>query len=336
MTQTQGAGDRRNFLKSLMVTGAAVGMAGSTSALAATPNAKPMRGVFPIAFTPVDAADKVDLNGLANQVKFCRRGGVHGIAWPQIASGWTTLSDAERITGAEAMLAAAKGGKTKVIIGVQSPQWANVERYAKHAESNGADGIVCIPPADVTDEAALLTYYQRVGGLTSLPVMIQAVGSMSVDLLVKMYETIPTARYVKDESGEPLDRAEEIVRRTNGGLNDYSGRGVATMITEMERGFVGHCPYVSLSDVYASAFDLWHAGRKPEAFQRFGAILAANTLLSQSTPNVLIARGVLAPGSRTRSNAPQAQGANTRRMPANTPEEIKRVLDTYLKPYLRA
>jgi 4-hydroxy-tetrahydrodipicolinate synthase len=336
--QTTGT-DRRAFLQSLLLTGAAAGLAGSvgTRAFAAEPKSpSQLHGLYPIAFTPVGTDDKVDMDGLAAQVKFCQRGRVHGIAWPQIASGWSVLSKAERLEGAEVMLSAAKGGKTKVLIGVQSPEWSEVETYARHADQHGADAIICIPPAAITDEGELLKYYQRVGALTPRPLMIQAVGSMSIDLLVKIFETVPTARSVKDESGEPIDRVEELVRRTNGDMSVFSGRGVATMITEMERGFLGHCPYVSLSDIYAEAYDLWHAGKKEDAYVRFGAIQAANTIFSQSTPDVLIARGVFKPGTRTRSNAPQAQGANTRRMPANNPEEIKRILDTYLKPFLRA
>jgi len=54
------------------------------------------------------------------KVKFCNRYKVHGFAWPQIASGWTTLSEQERLSGAEAILAAGKGGKTTLVIGVQT------------------------------------------------------------------------------------------------------------------------------------------------------------------------------------------------------------------------
>lgn len=47
------------------------------------------------------------------------------------------------------------------------------------------------------------------------------------------------------------------------------------MITEMERGFSGHCPTTGLSDIYAQAFDLWHASRKREGFDMFGRVLDA-------------------------------------------------------------
>jgi hypothetical protein len=63
--------------------------------------------------------------------------------------------------------------------------------------------------------------------------------------------------------------------------------------------------------------------------------MAASSMFSQSNINVLVARGVLKPGAGSRLAQPPL-GANSSPMRANTPDEIKRVLDTYLKGYLRA
>jgi dihydrodipicolinate synthase/N-acetylneuraminate lyase len=295
-----------------------------------------LAGVFPIGFTPVNAQNEIDYEGLAAQIQFCRRGGVHGLAWPQIASGWTTLSEEERLRGAEALLSGARGGSTAVVIGVQSrtADFAETERYAKHAEKNGADAIICIAPAGVAPGPELLAYYQKLGKSTALPMFIQTGGDFSVDLVVEMFNTIPTCRYVKDEAGDPLERIAEIRARTNDQLNCFSGKGVNTMITEMERGFVGHCPFVSFADVYASAYDLYHAGKVREAFDQFGRIEAASSMFSQSDVNILIARGVFRAGTTTRV-APPAPGADTRRRKPSDPEEIKRELDRYMKPYLK-
>lgn len=314
---------------------AAAGSALPKAAMAA--GGRQLRGVFPIGFTPVTADNKVDYDGLAAQVKFLQKGGVHGVAWPQIASGWTVLSEKERMAGAEALTGAAKGGNTAIVIGVQSPDFGAVTRYAKQAEKLGADAIICIPPAGVSDENALLDYYQRVGKITHLPMFLQAVGTMSVDMVVKMVETIPTLRYVKDEAGQPLERISELRRRTGDKLKIFSGNGVKTFITELERGTSGCCPFVSLSDVYARAFDDWQAGKKQQAFDAFSAIMGASAMFAQSNVNVLIARGVFKPGTRTRA-APPTPGAVApgAYIPETTPEQIKRVLDTYMKPYLRA
>jgi len=299
--------------------------------------ARRLAGVFPIGFTPVNAQNQIDYEGLAAQVKFCRRGGVHGLAWPQIASGWTTLTEEERMHGAETLVSAARGGATAIVIGVQSrtADFNETERYARQAEKLGADAIICIAPPGVTDASQLLPYYQRLGKVTALPLFAQTGGDFSVDLIVEMFNTIPTFRYVKDEAGDPLERVTEIRRRTNNQLQCFSGKGVTTMITEMERGFVGHCPFVSLADLYASAYDSYHAGRLRDAFDQFGRIEAASSMFPQSDVDVLIARRVFRPGTTTRV-APPAPGADTQRRKTMSPEEISHHLDIYLKPYLRA
>ena len=328
--------DRRALLATLAAGAAATALPATARPQRGAAKPKGLAGVYPIAFTPSRPDGKVDFDGLASQVQFLRRGGVHGVAWPQIASGWTTLDEAERKKGAEVQVQAARGGKTKVVIGVQSKtgDFAEIERYTRHAEKIGADGVICIPPTGV-DQSGLLSLYQRIGKVTSLPIMVQAVGDVPVDLLIRMYDTIPNVRYVKDETGDPMERVGEITRRTHGQMKSFSGRGVYTMISEMEAGFAGHCCFTSLADMYAAAYDQFHAGNRRAAFDTFGRIMAASSMFSQSNINVLIARGVFRPGTTSRL-APQPLGANTSPMRAETPAEIRRVLDTYLKGYLRA
>ena len=326
--------DRRQFLGALSLGAAALALPHLTDAV---PAMKRLAGVFPIGFTPVNGKNELDFDGLAAQVQFCRRGGVHGFAWPQIASGWTTLTEEERMQGEETIISAARGGATAIVIGVQSRtgDFEQTERYAKQAEKLGADAIISIAPPGVTAASELLLYYQRLGKVTSLPLFAQTGGDFSVDLLVEMFNTIPTFRYVKDEAGDPLERVTEIKRRTKDQLNCFSGKGVATMITEMERGFIGHCPFVSLADLYASAYDLYHAGRVRDAFDQFGRIEAASSMFAQSDVDIMIARGVFRPGTTTRVSPP-APGPDPRRHNVSSPDEIRHELETYLKPYLRA
>jgi 4-hydroxy-tetrahydrodipicolinate synthase len=322
-----------------MVSSGLAGLALSNRALPGA-TAKPFHGLFPIAFTPATPDNKMDLDGMAAQVKFCNRGGIHGLMWPQNASGWTNLSDAERLEGAEVILSAGKGGKTALVIGVQSADASAVPRYAKHAEKLGADAIVALPPPGVSEEKALLSYYQDVGKMTGLPLFAQAVGSMSVDLLVEMFRTIPTMRYVKDEAGVPLERIAALRERTGDQLKVFSGAGGATMIAELERGFSGTCPYTGLADVFAASFDLWQKGQKREAYDMFGRIQAFATITPTSSLDILIARGVFQPGTRNRATPPGAGGAGRAGRGQSgrqlSIEEIRAELDAYLKPYLKA
>jgi dihydrodipicolinate synthase/N-acetylneuraminate lyase len=300
---------------------------------------KELRGLFPIAQTPFTGDDKLDLDSLAAQVAFCNRGGVHGLIWPQIASGWTTLTEPERMAGAEALVAAGKGGNAAVVIGVQGADMGAVTRYAQQAAKLGADAIVSLPPANVTDEKVLLDYYQQLGKVTDLPLFVQSTGKMSVDLIVEMFKTIPTMRHVKDEAGEPLDRVAELRKRTNDQLLVFSGKGVRTLIAEMELGFWGHCPYTALADVYAASYNLWHGGRRQEAFDMFGRVLAFDSLGSTSGNDVLVARGVFKPTNTFRPIPPVpggASGATPRISRHLSRDEVREAIDLYIKPRLTA
>jgi 4-hydroxy-tetrahydrodipicolinate synthase len=330
---------RRDFFRQIGAGAISLALANSTFAA----EAKPLRGLFPIGQTPCTPDNKLDLDSLAAEVKFCNRGGVHGFVWPQIASGWAGLTQKERMDGAEAILAAGKGGKTALVIGVQTQggDLAGAVEYAKHALRNGADAIVSLPP-EKADSGAMLDYYKTIGKATGLPLFVQSTGDMSVDLIVRIFQEIPTMRVVKDEAGNPLQRVAEIRERTGGKLNVFSGNGVRTMITEMERGFSGHCPTTGLSDVYAQAFDLWHSGKKREAFDMFGRILAFESIPNSGSYE-LIARGVFKESTITRAmtlpggggGAPSGGGRRGAPLDEAGKKEIREALSTYLKPYLR-
>jgi 4-hydroxy-tetrahydrodipicolinate synthase len=339
MNTIDAAPGRRHFLKVLGAGALGLAWSGHTAA-AAERGSKPLNGLFPIAQTPFTESNQLDLDCLQAEVKFCNRGRVHGFVWPQIASGWSTLSEKERLDGAEAILAAGKEGSTALVIGVQAATIDKALQYARHAEQHGADGIVSLPPAGVTDEKALLSYYKQIGDATPLPLFVQSQGDMSVDLIVEMFKSIPTMRVVKDEAGVPLERITEILERTSGKLAVFSGNGVRTMIDEMRLGFVGHCPTTGLADVYQSAWDLWHEGKHREAFDMFGRILAFESFPGAGN-YILVARGVFKETTKSRPMPGMGSGGGrgARREPALDEREkqvIRDALNTYLKPYLRA
>jgi len=334
---SQGAG-RREFLWALSAGTLGSALAGRSYAA----GSKPIRGLFPIGETPVTESDKLDLECLQNEVKFCNRYKVHGFAWPQKASGWSALSEKERMDGAEAILAAGKGGTTALVIGVQDKE-ENVDKsiaYAKHAARNGAHAIISLPP-EKADDKAMIEYYKTIGQATDLPLIVQSQGDMSVDLIVEIWKQVPTLRCVKDEAGNPLLRVTEIRRRTNDKLAVFSGNGVRTMIDEMRLGFSGHCPTVPLSDFYAAAFDLWHAGKQSQAFDMFGRILAFESIVNTSG-YLMVLRGIFKETTKTR-RIPMGDGGGGgrgNRGPAVPLDEagkqaIRDAWDRFMRPYTR-
>jgi len=262
----------------------------------AAEQSKPLRGIFPIAQTPFTETGKLDVDDLRKQVEFLHRCGVHGIVWPQLASEWSTLTEGERMEGAEALVATGKKLRPAVVIGVQSPEPGGAAKYARHASRLGADALIALPPPNQSDPKVLLEYYREIGRSSDLPLFAQAVGNMSVDLLLEMSRAIPTLRYVKDEAGEPLMRMGPLREKSNGELKIFTGGHGKTLIDEMSRGSSGSMPAASFADLYASVWDLWQAGKRREAMELFGQTLLFVTEVQvygiESLKYILYLRGV--------------------------------------------
>jgi dihydrodipicolinate synthase/N-acetylneuraminate lyase len=325
--------DRRTLLKTLG--SVAAGAAFSRFSLAAGPATKTFRGLFPIAASPFTQDNKLDLDCLNAEVKFCNRGGVPGLIWPQIASGWTTLTSSERFAGAESMLATGKVGKTAIVIGVQTQgnDLSGAIAYAKHAAKYGADAICSLPPQG--DNAAILDYYKAIGSATDLPLFMQTTGDMPVDLVVEAFKAIPTMKVVKDEAGDPLARVTEIRQKTGDKLAVFAGNGVRVMVDEMHLGFAGYCPVMGLADVYQEAFELYEKGKPREAFDMFGRILAFGSI-SHASQYLMVARGIFKEDTKSRPTPGMVDSARGQTPMTDADKRMVRdALNTYLKPYLR-
>ncbi len=233
------------------------------------------------------------------------------------------------------MLAAGKGGKTAIVIGVQTQgkDLPGAIAFAKHAAKNGADAICSLPPDG--DNAAALEYYRAIGSATDLPLFVQTIGDMPIDLIVQMFKEIPTVRVVKDEAGDPLLRVTDLRAKTGGKLAVFAGKGVRLMMDEMRLGFTGFCPVVGMADLFQQSWELYEAGKLRESFDMFGRIQAFSTITGADR-YVMVARGIFK--EETRSRPMPGMGNSAGPLTPLTEEDKKNVrdaLNTYLKPYLR-
>jgi len=357
---------RRAFLRSAGALMAGANMLGMSSTAEAadvagadltTPSGKPLRGLYPILETPFTADDKLDTDALAAEVQFCNRGRLGGMIWPVFASSWSTLSDAERIEGAETILAAGQGGKAAMAIAVQNMAWdtATSVRYAKHAAAHGADAIVAIPPNNgwnVSDQA-VIDYYKAIGLATDLPLIVQTRGTISVDLMIQLFQQVPTMKATKDEVGDPLKRVTELRQRTDNKLAVWAAGGGTgdLLLEELPLGFVGLCPTPQFSDLLQQVMELYWAGKKPEAFDMFGRVQAFATIPG-ATEYMMVARGVFKESTKSRQQPmePEARPAGGARGPAAggggrgragplshaQKDSIRQAMADYLKPYMTA
>ncbi len=267
---TPNVASRREFLA------AAAGTAVLLRAADETPMRK-LEGIFPIMQTPFADSGSLDHATLAREVQFLHRAGVQGMTWPQMASEWPTLTFDERIAGAETIVRAARNldvrTRPSVVIGVQAPEIDTAVKYAQHADKLSPDAIIAIPLDGGKDDAKQMEYYSAIGAACRAPLIIQTIGQMSVDMVLRMAARIPTLRYAKDEAGTTLPRLNEYRKRGQILNGVFTGKHGPTFVDDLARGAVGNMPAAGFADLYVATWQAWKAGKPDEALDAFSKTL---------------------------------------------------------------
>lgn len=237
------------------------------------------RGIYVIVVTPFTASLELDEPALRATMKFSLEAGVHGVVANAIASEGGYLSEAERRRAAEIVVAEAKG-KVPTVIAVSAPHYRMAAEHARHAESIGADAVMALPPilhpATVSD---IRTYYQEISKATSLPLVLQnAMGpgatTMSAALLAELVQSLPNARFVKEETGYPAQTAGEIIRLAGDNLHGVmGGRAGKTFMEELRHGVSGTMPACEIADVHVALWNAIEAKDDKRARQIFQRLL---------------------------------------------------------------
>ena len=220
------------------------------------------RGIFVIVTTPFTDDFRLDEAGLERTMDFCLAAGVHGVVANALASEGFYLSEAERKRAAEIVVGKARG-KVPAIVAVSAPHYHLAIDYARHAESIGADAIMSLPPSlHPSTPADIKAHYRAIGEASSLPLVIQNVvgqgaTAMTAALIADLVDDIPTARFVKEESGYPAQTVGEIRRlcgdRVEGVMGGKAGK---TLMEEVRHGVSGTMPACEFADVHVK---LWNA-----------------------------------------------------------------------------
>jgi 4-hydroxy-tetrahydrodipicolinate synthase len=228
------------------------------------------RGIFPIVQTPFKEDGQLDTATLAKEVSFLIRCGVQGMAWPQLASEFWSLTFEERLRGAEALLGAGRGKGVKLVIGVQTDRIEDSVRLAEHAAGLGADALISLPIEGIP----MQRFFARIAeAAPGLPLILQAVGKITVDEVITLARQVPALTMVKDEAGVTLPRLSEF-KRKGPELAVFTGAHGRTLIDELLRGAAGSMPAAGPADLYTAAFALFEKGSHREAVMAFARAAA--------------------------------------------------------------
>jgi len=223
---------------------------------------KSFRGIFVIVTTPFTDDFRLDEAGLERTMDFCLAAGVHGVVANALASEGGYLSEAERKRAAEIVVGRAKG-RVPAIVAVSAPHSSIASDYARQAEAIGADAVMSLPPTlHPSTVADLKAHYKAIGAAAALPLVIQNVigqgaTTMGAPLIAELVHEIPTARFVKEESGYPAQTVGEIIRLCGDKVEGVmGGRAGKTLLEEVRHGVSGTMPACEIADVHVA---LWNA-----------------------------------------------------------------------------
>ncbi len=261
---------------------------------------KPLRGVFPIMATPFTAAKEVDFEDLAKEVDFLERCGVHGMVWPQLASGYRTLNKEDRMRGMEVLSKASKGRKPALVLGVQAADQKRMLEFAEKAESLGPDAIIAMPPYEATTLEEYRSYYTALARLTRRPIFMQTTGGASkvnppVEFIVSLAREYPHLSYIKEEIAPMIERMKELIQNKPVIKGVFSGNDSVGLTYEMRFGCDGTMPSAGFCDLQVQVWNLYHSGQQRKARDVFAALLLmVNTMRNVPgvTPYIMKKRGV--------------------------------------------
>ena len=260
------------------------------------------RGVFAILCTPFTDNGSLDLTSLSREIQFCLEGGAHGLVTTVNASESWTLSDAERRQIVE-LTAREINGAVPLVVGVSAGSSQASAELARHAEQNGADAVLAVPPASRPGARTdIYGYFAAVAGSTELPLFIQnheaPLGTpMSAEFVSRMVREIPHIDWVKEETVPPGDAIEVELAESGDKLRGImTGRAGRYLLDDYARGACGTMPACESVDVHVKLWALLDEGRHDEAralYERMLPLLNYEGVLPGVYKTVLQWRGVI-------------------------------------------
>ncbi|MEP3389339.1 MAG: dihydrodipicolinate synthase family protein [Reichenbachiella sp.] len=130
------------------------------------------QGVYPAITTKFDANDNLDLDAFKKNLEVQLESGIHGVILGGTLGEASTLTEEEKDVLIKTTIEVTKGD-IPVVINIAEQSTKGAIAAAKRAESNGANGLMLLPPMRYkADDRETVEYFKAVATSTSLPIMI--------------------------------------------------------------------------------------------------------------------------------------------------------------------
>lgn len=224
-------------------------------------NKHPLCGVLSVFQTPWLEDETIDLETLEQEIAWLYDCGANGIVMAMVSETLRLDSEEREHLAAAACRFGKERGVVVISVGAESSKVA--ERYAKHAESVGADAVMAIPPVSIgIGESELLAYYTRILEAIRIPVIVQdASGYVGKPMPIAMQARLldefgPERVQYKPEASPIGPKLSELRDATKGRARVFEGTGGIALVDSFKRGVVGTMPG---ADLIRGLVPLWKA-----------------------------------------------------------------------------
>ncbi len=280
-----------------------------------------LRGVFPIIATPFHPDGSIDHASLRQLVRVLAHGGCDALTLFGIAGEYYKLSDDERISMAEMVIAECRSLNVPSIVSVTDHATDLAVHTARRWSEMGADALMLLPPFFLKPGAALIDVHVRAiaNAVPNTPIMLQYAPeqtgvAIAPAALAQLAKDLPNVQDFKIECRPVGPYITRLLELTSGSVRCHVGNAGYNMIEAYDRGAVGVMPGCSMFDLYLQIERACVRQERERAFELHTALLSLLNQIRQDVEmiirfekHILMRRGVIASDTcRRPSHEPDA------------------------------
>ncbi len=254
-------------------------------------------GIFNILATPFTADTALDIDSLKKLVEFQLDKGAYGLTILGVLGEAAKMNVDERRQVVETVIETV-AGRVPVVVGTSHEDLATCISLSKAAFASGAAGVMIAPPrmTKPTDDQ-IIGLYSDIAAQIDQPIVVQDFPPvngvfMSADMLVKLADKIPNARYLKLEDPPLMEKIGAIRARTDK-FEIFGGLGGMFLLEELRRGASGTMTGFAFTEILVAIYQAFEKGDYLTAEQIFDKYLPLIRYENQPIINLTIRKELL-------------------------------------------
>ena len=254
-------------------------------------------GILNILATPFTSDRQVDIPSLRKLVQFQLDAGVYGFTILGVLGEAAKLSVDERNLVLQTVVEVVNG-RVRTNSGPSNAHVETVIALTPAPKDAGAAAVIIAPPAMPTPrDDDVIALSERVANAVDIDLVVQDFPPvngiiMSAEMLARLAEKIPAARYLKLEDPPLMEKIGAILERTDK-FEIFGGLGGMFLLEELRRGAAGTMTGFAWSEILVALYQAFRAGNMAEAEAIFDRYLPLIRFENQPVVNLTIRKELL-------------------------------------------